>query len=258
MKTSAITRIIIWSLTAVILTSVLIAGIVSRGIFSFSFGRSGNYTYGAATLNAAQIDEVEVEWVSGDITITESKGETISFSETSSKTLEQNEQLGYRLEGHKLIIVQTTQDYWFGNAPSKDLQLSLPPMLYALNLEAVSADVTLTGDFSLHELDMETVSGRIEINELNCNDISLESVSGRMDLTVGKTAPKQIDVSAVSANVTIYWPENEGFTAEMEAISGDISSDFSTISHNGRIVYGNGACEIECDSVSGDLDILKK
>ena len=258
MKASAITRIIIWSLIALLLTGVLIAGIVSRGIFSFSFGRSGNYTYGGASVAASQIDEVEVDWVSGDITITESKDDTISFSETSTKSLKENEQLGYRIEGRTLVIVQTTQDYWFGNAPSKDLQLALPSMLYALTLEAVSADVTMTGDFSLHELDMETVSGRIEINKLSCSEISMESVSGRMDLTIGQTAPKQIAVSAVSANVTLHWPEEEGFTAEMEAVSGNIGCEFSTISHDDSIVYGNGACWIECESVSGDLDILKK
>ncbi len=259
MKTSAITRIIIWSLTAIILTSLLLTGIVARGRFRLFFGGgSDDYTYGPATLNAAQIDEVEVEWVSGDITITESENDTISFDETSNKALKHDEQLGYRIDGRKLIIVQTDQNYWFGSAPSKDLQLSLPSMLYKLNLETVSADVTMTGDFTIHEVDMESLSARLDIAELSCNEISLESVSGRMDLTVGKTVPKQIDVSAVSANITIYWPEDEGFTAEMEAVSGDTTSDFSTTSHNGRIVYGNGACEIECESVSGDLDILKK
>ena len=70
MKRSAIARIIIWSLTAIILTGILIVGIAAPSflnLLSFSTGRSGNYTYGSATLNAAQIDEIEIEWVSGDI-----------------------------------------------------------------------------------------------------------------------------------------------------------------------------------------------
>ena len=261
MKRSAIARIIIWSLTTVILTGVLIAGIAAPSflnVFSFSLGRSDDYTYGPASLNASQIDEVEVEWVSGDITITESENDKISFDETSTRKLDTEDQLGYRIEGRKLIIVQTTRSYWFGSAPSKDLQLTLPSMLYALTLETVSADVTMTGDFTIHEVDMESVSARLDIDELSCNGISLESVSGRMDLTVGQTVPKQIDVSAVSADVTIYWPEDEGFTAEMEGVSGNTSSDFSTISQNGRMIYGSGACEIECETVSGNLDIVKK
>ena len=261
MKRSAIARIIIWSLTAILLTGILIAGIAAPSflnLLSFSTGRSGNYTYGSATVSAAQIDEVEIEWVSGDITITEDNNDQISFTETSNRDLKGDEQLGYRIEGRKLVIVQTTKSYWFGSAPSKDLQLTLPPMLYALTLEAVSADVTMTGSFTIHEVDMETVSGRLDVNELSCNELSMESVSGRMDLTVGKTAPKQIDVSAVSANVTIYWPESEGFTAEMEAVSGNTYSEFSTLSHGDSIVYGNGACEIDYESVSGDLNILKK
>ena len=258
MKTSAIVRIILWTLTAFILTGILITGTAARGRFRLFFGGSGDYTYGPATINASQIDEVKVEWVSGDITITESENDTISFDETSNKALETNEQLGYRIDDRKLIIVQTDQNYWFGSAPSKDLQLSLPPMLYALTLETVSADVTMTGDFTIHEVDMESVSARLDINELSSSEISLETVSGRLDLTVGKTVPEKVDVSTVSANVTIYWPEDEGFTAEMEAVSGNTSSDFSTISQNGRIIYGNGACEINCESVSGDLDIRKK
>ncbi|MBQ7049409.1 MAG: hypothetical protein IJN87_02170, partial [Firmicutes bacterium] len=122
MKRSAIARIIIWSLTAIILTGILIVGIAAPSflnLLSFSTGRSGNYTYGAATLDAAQIDEVEIEWVSGDITITEKDNDKISFSETSNRDLKGDEQLGYRIEGRKLVIVQTTKSYWFGSVPSK-------------------------------------------------------------------------------------------------------------------------------------------
>lgn len=258
MKTSAIARIIIWTLTALLLTSLLIFGLCSNGIFGFSFGRSGDYTYGAAAIDASQIDDVQVEWISGDITITESTDGTIAFSETSSRALDEEDQLGYRIDGRKLTIVQTDQSYWFGSAPSKDLQLSLPAELAELSLETVSADVTMEGQFTIDTVEMETVSGRLEIAELNCREISLDSVSGRMELTVGTAAPKKVEVDAVSADVTLYWPEEFGFTAEMEAVSGNTSSDFSTTSSNDRLIYGDGASQIECESVSGDLDIRKK
>lgn len=256
MKTSAIVRIIIWSVTALLLTGILIWGLGTNGIPFFSFGRSGDYTYGPATIDASRIDDVQVEWVSGGITIT--VGDDIAFDETSNRALDKEDQLGYRIDGRKLTIVQTDQNYWFGKAPSKDLHLTLPKTLAELTLETVSADVIMEGDFAINNVEMETVSGRVKINDLSCHEISLDSVSGRMDLTVGEMAPKKVEVSAVSANVTLYWPEDAGFTAEMDAVSGGTSSDFNTISHNGRIVYGNGASEIECDSVSGDLDILKK
>lgn len=259
MKSSAIARIITWTLVAILLTGILVCGLFSRSFFNFGFNfgfHSGRYTHGPATIDASQIDEVEVEWVSGSVTITQ--GQDISFKETSNRQLDEEDQLGYRIDGRKLIIVQTDRNYWFRSAPSKDLQLTLPPSLYELSMEAVSADVTMDGLFTINTVDLETVSGRVQITGLSCNEIALDTVSGRMDYTVGATAPRKVEVDAVSADVTLYWPEDAGFTAEIDAVSGSLSSDFSTVSTKGHMVYGNGACEIECDSVSGDLTILKK
>lgn len=259
MKSSAITRIIIWSLVAVILTGVLAWGLLARGFFGFSLplfrSSSKGGSYGAGSFAAAEVDEVHVEWISGKVTIQE--GANISFEEHSNRSLDEDEQLCYRLSGRTLYIEYTTRHYWFGNAPSKDLELTLPRQLSKLKLELVSADVSMDGDFVIDEVDVETVSGRIGINQLSSRDIAMETVSGKMELTIG-TVPEEIDLDSVSGSMTLYWPTNAGFTAELESVSGDVESDFATTSRNGKIMYDDGHTKIDGNSVSGDLIIRQQ
>lgn len=260
MKNSAIVRIVIWSLVAVIMCGLLMWGL--RGNFGFGLrlpwihvGSTGEYTSGEASFEAGEIDEVEVEWVSGRVTVQE--GTKVSFSEESGRSLDEDEQLSYRVDGRKLVIQEYRRSFWFGSSPSKDLTLELPKELRGLKLSVVSADVTMSGDFTIDNLDLEGVSGRWNVSEVSCGEISLESVSGEMELTIGDM-PREIDVDTVSGDVVLYLPENGGFTAEVDGVSGDLSTEFAVTTRHGRQVCGDGHTEIDGDTVSGDVILKKK
>lgn len=257
MKSSTIVRIVLWSLVAVILTCILAWGIGFKSGFrwQWNFGDDGAYTFGEASFDASQIDEVQVEWVSGKVMIEE--GKQVSFREEASSSLDENEQVSYRLDGRKLIIREYRRSIWFGNAPNKDLYLTLPKELRKLDLEVVSADVTMTGRFTFDELDMEGVSGRWKVNEVSCRTMDMESVSGDFEVTIGEM-PDKIDMDTVSGNLVLYLPENDGFTAEVDGVSGDLSSEFATVSEKKRQIYGNGRTQIDGDTVSGDIEIRKR
>lgn len=258
MKGSVIVRIVLWSLVAVILASVLVWGIGAkyRGGFSWpwSFGDDAGYTSGEASFEASQIDEVQVEWVSGEVTVKE--GTEISFKEEASRSLDEDEQISYRVDGRKLIIREYKRTVWFGSTPSKDLTLTLPKELKALKLEVVSADVTMNGKFTIDELDMEGVSGRWKVGTISARTIDMESVSGDFEVTIGEM-PSEIDMDTVSGNMVLYLPENKGFTASIDGVSGELSSDFATITEKKRQIYGDGSTKIDGDTVSGDIEIRK-
>lgn len=258
MKSSTIVRIVLWSLVAVILTGILAWGIGFKSGFGWPwhFGGDGSgYTSGEASFDASEIDEVQVEWVSGKLIIEE--GTQISFREEASHSLDEDEQVSYRVDGRKLIIREYRRSVWFGSTPSKDLYLTLPQELRKLDLEVVSADVTMTGKFTLDELDMEGVSGRWQVSEVSCRTVDIESVSGNFEVTIGEM-PDKIDMDTVSGDLVLYLPENEGFTAEVDGVSGDLSSEFATVSEKKRQIYGNGRTEIDGDTVSGDIEIRKR
>lgn len=260
MKSSAIVRIVIWSVVAVILCGLLMWGLVGHYGFEFhlpwvSGGSMEGYTYGGTSFDASEIDEVQVEWVSGDMTIRE--GSEISFEETSGSRLNEDEQLVYKVDGRRLIIQEYRRSFWLGSTPSKDLTLELPKKLKRLTVEIVSADVTMQGTFAIDEMDLEGVSGDWEVDEVSCQEISLETVSGNMNVTV-QEPPREIDADTVSGDINLYLPESAGFSAEVDGVSGDLTSEFPVTSEKGRHVYGSGYTEIDLDTVSGDLVIRKR
>lgn len=257
MKTSAIVRMIIWSVVAVLLTGVLVWGLRAGSLISFSsWGKhKAGYTYGPACFDASEIDEVQVEWISGEVTILE--GDEISFEETANRTLDQDEQLCYKMAGRTLSIIQTDRSYWFGSAPSKDLQLTLPSSLKTLKVEVVSANVTAEGRFAIDKTELETVSGDITVQALSSREIELDTVSGWARITLDE-APAEFKSDSVSGDVTLFWPAGEGFTAELETVSGNLESDFAVTSQKDRLIYEDGRAEIQGDSVSGSLHIRQK
>ena len=101
--------------------------------------------------------------------------------------------------------------------------------------ETVSGGIHYEG--TLRELDFDTVSA-------NCTAVLLE-------------APEYIEMDAVSGDLKLVLPENCGFTLELDSLSGDFLSDFSTTSSNNRHVYSDGACKIKAESVSGNISIRK-
>lgn len=145
------------------------------------------------------------------------------------------------------------------------------------------------------EIDCATVSGSIHIDKLECGSLTVDSVSGNTSIKEGNVtellnaastsgtlnftgavrsvewdttsgdakmiftaAPKNIEADSTSGDVTITLPEDiGGFKAELDSMSGELTSDFE-ISHNGDYVqYGDRSIMIEMDTLSGDLHIKK-
>ena len=97
-KTSAIIRIISWSVVAVVLTVFLILGLLGSwnttlfplGNLShttsggWSYPESSKYTAGPANLPADKIKNIKVNWLDGSITLTAGAVSQVTVKETSS------------------------------------------------------------------------------------------------------------------------------------------------------------------------------
>lgn len=255
MKKSIIARIIIWSIIACILTGFLIAGLTYRGWNFGSFFRidDGNYTYGGTEFDPAEIDSVEIEWISGDITIQE--GTKVSFSEHSTSQLDEDEQMGYRIEGKTLIIKAYTRSQWWGfSTPNKDLALTLPPELMKLDIEVVSADVNMSGNFTINQLSLEGVSGSWRMGDMICENVDMETVSGKIALTFSEM-PHSINFDSVSGDIQLYVPKDAGFRINLDSVSGDVISDMPMVKEKKDYVIGDGSTRVDGDTVSGDIEV---
>lgn len=282
MKTSAIIRIIIFSLVIVILASIMIAGMTLQGI-RFHFGNDGiqgGTVSSEGSVPAGEIRSIAVEWVSGSITIQTADTDTITFSETGADSKE--EIMVWKQSGDELKIQFQQPRVWFGFSfgldadNSKDLVITVPEDWNArdLHIESVSADIRANG-ITAGSFDIENVSGYCDLAECIIDELDVETVSGRVDLmgsvriasleavsadcTLTLSAgTKEIDLDSVSGDLTVYLPADQGFTASIDGLSGDISTDFPTTTSAGTHIHGDGSCKIEAEGVSGNISIWKR
>ncbi len=283
MKVSAIIRIILLSLLILILASILIGGLVAHkyivsGEFMGIFGKFLPAVEGTVasegSVSAEEVKNIEINWVSGSVTIVKADVADISFREDAG--LKEKDMLVWSQKGDKLVIHSSRVKVQIGVTKSKDLVVTIP-MDYNFNeltistvsatvnadsltankvtIEGVSGRCTFSGNNEFGVMNVETVSGDVTFNgtlrELTCEGVSA-NFCGYFTAT-----PNSIDVSGVSGNIDITLPADAGFTAELDTINGDFNSEFSTTSSGDRYICGNGQCSIEVEGVSGDINIRK-
>ncbi|MGN0493155.1 MAG: DUF4097 family beta strand repeat-containing protein, partial [Acutalibacteraceae bacterium] len=247
MKTSAVIRIVIWSLVAVILTGMLVAGIALKGtnvgLGDFSIGFSGNtyadagsYSIGGGSITEP-INAVTVNWVSGKIDISVYDGDTVEVSETAVD--DEDYKLRYKVENGRLTVHSEKSGFSFGiiSKPKKELTVKIPRVyaesLKELKINSTSAEIRIDGLTVSQSVEIDTVSGKVTAENLTAASLECDTVSGDikasgaiesfdLDSTSGcaeidTSVPlKKLETDTVSGDVTVTIPENCGFQAEFD------------------------------------------
>lgn len=274
MKSNAIIRIALFSIIILILAGILIVAIFTGGFFP-SRSTAGGTVESAGSVAASEIRELDIEWVAGSITINTADTDQISFSENTG--LADKDKLVWKQSGNKLTIQFCKPKIVFGLNSDfpKDLVITVPNDWNAseLNIDSVSANIDIQR-LNTGKLDLVNVSGTCTLTDCSASDVDLETVSGQLNYTGSltsvnlesvsadcfltlNTGVRDIRMEAVSGDLTLYLPEEQGFTAEIDGISGDITTDFATTSSGGKHTYGDGSCRIDAECVSGNI-IIKK
>lgn len=286
MKASAVVRIVIWSLVALILTGALVAGIAFRRVWGssgdFSIGVTGNVYSGDYNIGGGSITEpinaIEVDWVSGKIEISVYDGDATEISE--NEISDEDYKLRYRVENGRLTVHSEKSGFSFGiiSRPKKELTIKIP-RTYAENLKEIkisstSADININGLTVSGSAETDTVSGKVTAENLNTASLECDTVSGDitasgaiesfdLDSTSGSaqittSVPlKKLETDTVSGNVTMTLPEDSGFTLEFDTVSGDLNCELPMANKNGKHICNDGSAKFEADSTSGDFTIKK-
>ena len=289
MKRNAIARIIIFSIVIFILIGILATALISD-LFSFrnpgSFrvdlfsSSEGGTISSQGTVSADSVSNICVEWVAGNIRVIPGDTDQIIFEEYGAKN--DDEIMVWKQTGNQLTIQYCKDTVNFDIISfgvdidySKDLTITVPSswICKELEIDSASAELEITG-LTLKEVDVNTASGTIFMDQCEVEELSIETVSGDVDFTGSITTlscngvsanceinamnvPKSIEMEGVSGNLDLWIAEDCGFNASIETVSGRFSSDFATTTQNGNYVYGDGACRIEMEGVSGDINIHK-
>lgn len=278
MKANAITRIVIYSVVVLLLLGLLLTGLgIGQFMIHFDSG-SREYITGELCVEASKIQNVEIEWVCGNIDIRVatdgSQGILVSESGYAGEEL----RAVWEIKGQTLVIKYSEPIFNIGfvSTPDKDLTIIFPAdwscqtldietvsgsvdvMLLSateIKLECVSADC-LFESCTADSVELNTVSGDVEyrgkVNTLDC-----EAVSADCKVLMMESGAKRLTMEAVSGDLIVAIREDIGFSASIDSMSGSIYSDFNTTSSGGKQTYGDGSCQIKLDAISGDIEIRK-
>lgn len=271
MKTNAIVRIILFSLAITVLLATLSVALLADGLFVN--GSTGMIETEVGEVDPAQVKRIEIQWVSGSIAIQQWDGDQIMFSDGAG--VAQADKMVWSLSGDTLQI-QFCKPRLFGSTPAKNLMVNVPKdwICEELEIDSVSARIAIT-DIPVQELDLDNVSGRCELQNITGDSVHVSTVSGSVDylgtayllemetvsadctLTLSSNA-RNIQLDSVSGDFTLYLPEEPGFIATMNSLSGRLSSEYESTSQNGSLIWGYGSCRIHTDSVSGSVYLKKQ
>ncbi len=278
MKTNAVIRIVLYSIVILLLTGILLS-MLGVGQVRFDLGGfSGEYITGDGAVDASQIQNIHIEWVSGDIQVRTAADDSQKIRFHESGNAGEDLRMVWEQKGNTLIIKYSKPklNIGFVSTPNKTLQVDIPAdwECGSFQLTTVSAEVSIQGlqadeielegvsaactvECNAKEVSINTVSGEVEffgeVQELEC-----ESVSGECSIRLLGTTVQKINLESVSGDMTVTLPDGLGFTVELDSTSGDLHTALPTDNRNGKLVYGDGSCQIHAETVSGDVNINKQ
>ena len=65
----------------------------------------------------------------------------------------------------------------------------------------------------------------------------------------------EITPGFVSGNITLTIPEGNGFTAELDTVSGKFNCDLPVVMRGDKRIHGDGSAEFEFDTTSADVTV---
>lgn len=271
MKKTAIVRIVIWSVVALVLTGILISALVFKKnpdapIISndYKYDNENEYSVGAIELSATEFTSVRVDWISGNIYLHAYDGDKVKVEETSHDDIEEKYELRWLVKDNTLYIRPCkSMSSWnlADKIPTKDLFIYIPydlaAMMDKVHIDNASASVNISG-ITADEFDIASVSGDIWYEKCGANEMKIENVSGYINLT--ETNVDIFDIESVSGNIEIMGIIN---SLNVDSVSGEVllctnqapqTADVSTVSGDIKFQLpdNDGFC-IDFDSVSGKV-----
>ena len=223
-------------------------------VSGYTYPDSRRYTAGGATVTG-RVEKLDVSWIAGEVNIGYHKGESVVFSEQSARSLKEEQELRWWLDGDTLCIKYAQSGFRSSANLNKELTVLLPEGMKLSNMDInmVSADL-LAENVQTDLLRINTVSGSVNLTAERADRVEVNSVSGDQLLRFER-APQRLDADAVSGDVTLLLPENAGFTAELNTVSGRVSGSMPMQKNGDRYTHGDGASRIHVHTVSGDLQM---
>jgi len=178
----------------------------------------------AGTYNADvyDIDSIDIDWVSGDVTVRPHDGDQIRVTEYAQRELRGTEKFHVSTSGDTLTI-RFCEPGHIGRMPKKRLEVLIPRRLSE----------------SIDRLSVETVSGGIDVDSMVTQTLKADTVSGLVNIS--EITSRTLGVNSTSGAITV---------------TSVLAIDFEAGSTSGAIqVFDSSARSIKCNNTSGSINI---
>lgn len=277
MKTNAIVRIILWSLILIFLVCTIVWMV---GRYFLMYHEPPRAVQEQVTFHhpidsgeqliSDDVRDISINWVSGSITIEPGDVSQLVISESGGQRAPF---VSTQYDNH-LQIDFCENDLSF-NTLSKDLKITVPRDYCCRWLIVSSASGSLkVQNLTVDDVIISGASGKSHFDSCHVKNLNLNTASGDLHFSgtletlecyaasasvyaVLDNVPDSISVEGMSGKLDLTLPEDAGFSASMDSLTGKFQSEFSTVSHDGIHVCGDGRCSISMEGVSGNV-ILRK
>lgn len=208
------------------------------------------------------ISKIDITWTSGNVELRYYSGDKIRVTENAAGTLDDNTSMYMKNMNGELDIQFAKngrhKSQTFANL-NKTLLVEIPENHRFVEIEIETVDANMTSDgLAGDKIDIESVSGKIELTNPVCRELDVQSVSGDINLSFG-TLPNEIDIEDVSGSVEILVPASSNFMLEKDKFACAFNCNIPYTTRDAEtLVFGNGfGCKMDIDMVGGSLKIAE-
>ncbi len=260
---------------------------------SYIYENGDKYTAGNREISD-KIESIDLDYLSGDVTLTESDSDKFTILETSKKELSDVQRVHTWVDGGTLYVKYAASAKRIDmNFLGKKLVIGVPKGVSLSNLDmhissgdvdalcsadnvkvhASSGDIKLdingdcssidthasSGDVDLKvgcvdKVNVSVSSGKISINGENIKDLNSKTSSGSSNYTLAKV-PEVSSLRASSGDITISLPKDADLSADLDVSSGKVSYDLAFAKNGDNYVAGSGANQMKVHTSSGDIRV---
>lgn len=210
------------------------------------------YTADTVGNTGAEVNDIEIEWGNGDVTVCYGDVEGIQWQETFLKGEKtEDNMLHYYVdtENHKLELRYCCSQYvkdgnWKISKENKSIKGLEKTLAVILPRGSQYGSIEVVGINGNHSFDVDA------------QNMELSAVNGSITLTTRHA--EHLEMQTVNGNLTVMMPETVAFAAKLDKVNGAFYTDFNCTRDGDKYLCGSAPyTEIEMNLINGNMNIIK-
>lgn len=226
-------------------------GAWAEGYREYRYSSPKSYVASSDFALSETVSEVNVNWVSGNVTFKNSSDGGVHVYEISDSA-DSADAMRYKFSGGKLTV-KFRDSGNYKETLAKDLVVELPGgNAEEIILNTASSEVVLE-DISCEEIYVNCVSGSVTLDNVSCGDFDIKTVSSDVICSLS-VQPDEADIETVTGGVELSL-KSEPEDLSLESAAGDITVNGAESHLKYESESASGSGEIEVTTVSGNIAV---